>query len=44
MVQIDVEGCELEVLQGVQPKDWARIKQVCSIHQANDACMHRLGF
>lgn len=28
LVQVDVEGCELEVLQGVQAQDWVNIKQV----------------
>lgn len=27
-MQIDVEGCELEVLQGIQPHDWSHISQV----------------
>ena len=27
-VQIDVEGCELEVLQGIQPHHWSQISQV----------------
>ncbi len=29
LLQVDVEGSELEVLQGVQPSDWANIQQVC---------------
>lgn len=27
-MQIDVEGCELEVLQGIQPQHWCHINQV----------------
>lgn len=27
-LQVDVEGCELEVLQGVQSQDWCHIDQV----------------
>ena len=27
-VQIDVEGCELEALQGIQPHHWSQINQV----------------
>ena len=30
LLQIDVEGSELEVLQGVLPENWACIKQVRS--------------
>jgi len=29
LLQVDVEGSELEVLQGVQPSDWANVHQVC---------------
>ncbi len=29
LLQVDVEGSELEVLQGVQPSDWANVQQVC---------------
>ena len=30
LLQMDVvEGSELEVLQGVQPSDWANVHQVC---------------
>lgn len=28
LLQVDVEGSELEVLQGVQPSDWANVHQV----------------
>ena len=27
-LQIDVEGCELEALQGIQPHHWSQINQV----------------
>ncbi len=28
LLKVDVEGAELDVLRGVDPQDWARIRQV----------------
>lgn len=27
-MQVDVEGCELQALQGIQPEHWAHVQQV----------------
>ena len=50
-MQIDVEGCELEVLQGIQPHHWSQISQVsnqdfamltifCTGHAPNEQCSY----